>query len=318
MNDNLFFRVRDAYTNISRIVESKYHVNIGRTRFSYSGKYLVDISDRISSRFVNTRVDVYLAEMEVPNAFTFPFREYTSTSLFSMIRNIFVIGPIVDAFWGSLEGTIRSGIQLIARDEPTEFFPSKNQADIHVPRVKCFIAKQLVEMLSQNELDAILIHEVGHNTHVMQQCILYAIATVTFGSWFTAIVNSGEERLSLLCFMMFLNILLIVLNLYMGRKFEIHSDDLAIKMGYGRYLADALRKLNREDAARIESYIKEKKMTPEKEAAFRDRIKKMRENDVHMHPDDRDKYLRIGADRRDLELKRTGQVRDQSHIAGWL
>lgn len=293
--------LRDSYNKIVSNIKNKFSIDISEPKTYENGILLKDISDRVSKRFIGTRVDVYTIDCNEPNAFTMPFMEITTTPFFQKIGKWFLIGPLFIAIFGSLEGMIRSNMQLIKHgQEPIQFDPKNKTANIHIPHVKCFVSNKLLEILNDNEIDAIIMHEVGHNAPVMQLAFLYSLQTTTYGGWFITLIKSFANKTQddvlhsqlLLMFFMFLMLLISILNYYHGKKFEIYADTFAVNMGYAKPLMNALMKMRKWGNNYIDEFIKKQNMNKEQEEKFRETLAQIRKNDVHMQDQERQDFLK--------------------------
>ena len=245
---------------------------------------------------------MYTLVSNEPNAFAVPFRKYTATSFIDYLYMIFPIGPVMATFLMSLESFIRSGFYMISNatiNSEYKFNPHSKVADIGIPYIKCFITTKLLSMITDDEIDAVLMHEIGHNAPVLQLCILSALKTSAYGGMFATLIpaidhNNINNSLAggMFIFFTFLVILLAVIEHYYDKRFEIYADTFAVNMGYGSQLASALRKMNKYGKAAVIQYIKDKHMTEKEEKEYRERLENMRQQDVHMRPEERNKFLK--------------------------
>jgi len=109
-----------------------------------------------------------------------------------------------------------------------------------------YITTGLLKILSDREIDAVLLHEVYHNKdmHVWRNvaaessflylCAFVAATAMFSGvAWPLAVIMFHIMRLSFRC----------IFARFRGRYFEIKSDEFAVKHGYGDELISALKKI---------------------------------------------------------------------------
>ena len=161
-----------------------------------------------------------------------------------------------------------------------EYIPSSNKLSTNIPNVTVFVSTKLVELLGNDEeLIAVIIHEVGKNTSVFKQLIISLISSITFLLYFTVIgahmiykgVNHPDnertpwDRLkgvnqdvvdeynagiyqNFIMYLVGFGILVLIayiVSLYFGRRYNIDADEFVIKCGYGEPLNNAIRKYNK-------------------------------------------------------------------------
>ena len=113
-------------------------------------------------------------------------------------------------------------------------------------RVNFFISSSLVQSLDDKELEAVILHEIGHIKHnhiksnVIQQTIyLSAIAAVLYYAIISDATNIGFMLLLILVFL-----LLMGLSVNVSKKQEDEADLYVAKHGLGDSLISALRKIS--------------------------------------------------------------------------
>ena len=157
-------------------------------------------------------------------------------------------------------GSTRLTNKKINKNSKLIIDPKTNKAQLALKEVSCFIASSEIDLLDENEVVAVLLHEIGHNTMIMQFILsnaLHAFGNISvFGLLFSLIRNymKGNKTdnplsqfttmgIGLLAFY----IVSTIMNLYIGRRQELLADEFAIKMGYGEYLYLAHEKTKNND-----------------------------------------------------------------------
>lgn len=113
-------------------------------------------------------------------------------------------------------------------------------------RVNFFISSSLVKSIDDKELEAVILHEIGHIKYkhnkkavVNQTVYLFAIVAVLYYSIVSDVIN-----LNLLLILIFLFILLMRISLSVSKKQEDQADLYVAKHGLGDSLISALRKIS--------------------------------------------------------------------------
>ena len=109
----------------------------------------------------------------------------------------------------------------------------------------------------QDELKAVLLHEVGHNTMIMLSVldfvtnVLWTMSIGTFlysmfnGEFQREIRDNTNMRINELSFALGITATVsFILSIFLRRRQEVKSDEFAIKCGYGNALSRAIKKLN--------------------------------------------------------------------------
>lgn len=115
------------------------------------------------------------------------------------------------------------------------------------PRV-IMITTGLKKMLTNRELVAVMLHEAWHvkSFHVYKQVFLkWPLLSVAAGAAFMALTAGASIYLAIFLFFIFKRVAEIPYDITVGRRQETKSDSYAVKMGYGKELASALRKLEK-------------------------------------------------------------------------
>ena len=277
-------------------IKNKFKALLGLDLDNTNENYLEEISARITNKFVNTKVDVFSIKLkkgnfDLPNAFTFPNLTSTSGLNFSILRYFLLIGPFIISVFNLFDSIInhREAVKRMI-DNPTATF-TNGKANIAVPRVVCFISEECLKILDNNEVDAVLLHEVGHNTTVLANVIVnlsntvYAAHVLTFFSWllnFKFILRTKDDDMvyTLNIITTVLTFICIFLNIGKFKKMELHADTFAVKMGYGPYLKNAMNKLEDWRKSYNERLYKESEKIEELTNEDREKIeKKMRTED---------------------------------------
>lgn len=276
----------------------------------------------MTSYFTNTKVNVYKINMESPNAFALPLMNYgANPKIVNALFKIPIIGQVFHTLIFSIESIIR-GILLYNKNKniETSFDTINNKATLNIPIVNIFVSDKLLSMLDDKEIIAVLMHEVGHNTVIIQSILLelqnsflYAsLISLGYVSTQAYYDDSYRNTSILLCILV---ILALVLKVCKGKEYEklheLHSDDFAILMGFGKELISALKKLDKyshklfkDEYIKWESSNREDNkvdMTSKKEI---DRLKllekqykeSMAKIDPHLKSNDRIRYINTKID----------------------
>ena len=108
-----------------------------------------------------------------------------------------------------------------------------------------FITKGLTKLLSEKEVDAVILHEVYHNKakHIQKELAVKSPFYFLIG---TVSATAALTALPILGFLMYFistNVLSVSLRRIMGRRQEVNADEYAVKYGYGNELISALNKI---------------------------------------------------------------------------
>ena len=161
--------------------------------FLFNGKHIINdfsrntvISDDMTNIFADTKVIVWVYTSKVLNAFTFPgvsinssfFARLSAIIPTFMIQGLGIFIILISALFESQKylnilKSIPQGTQYLKYD------PINKKYTMAIKEVTVFISSGLIEGLNDNEVKAILLHEVGHNTMIIAN-ILYQILYSTF------------------------------------------------------------------------------------------------------------------------------------------
>ncbi|MFW9871766.1 MAG: M48 family metallopeptidase [Candidatus Thorarchaeota archaeon] len=110
-----------------------------------------------------------------------------------------------------------------------------------------FVTQGLIKMLSQRELEAVLLHEVHHNKNkdtykhmAYKHSFFYLITFLALST------SSFSLPLGILSFIMMTKANNIAYALLIGRKMELKADKFSSKYGYGKDLISAFEKIDKE------------------------------------------------------------------------
>lgn len=112
-----------------------------------------------------------------------------------------------------------------------------------------FITTGLKKFLNPREIDAVLLHEVYHNKglHIYKKLAyeypLFYLAVA--GALTVSAGTGGNLILGFLAFVMITKIAKIPYAISVGRRHERKADEYAVQFGYGKELANALKKLEK-------------------------------------------------------------------------
>ena len=242
---------------ISDYVGTIFGTSLLQTKSTYNAK----LSNKMTNLFTNTRVTVYEYNTKLPNAFTIPgsielndktlklleflglipiFGQFVSNMLVILIAYICPTSKLID-------------IKLNKKIDNNTLIYNKSTGKFTISLDECtvFIGSSLIDLMdNENEIIAILLHEMGHNTQIFESFIVnmgkLTLGGYTFKSIIENALNNDEEDnleknnlLKLVIIVISINFILSLIS----RRQEIRSDEFAIKMGYGDYLHSALSKL---------------------------------------------------------------------------
>mgnify|MGYP000929171782 CR=1 FL=1 len=218
------------------------------------------LTNTMTALFSNTKVQVFVYKSDKPNAFTFPgepvlgpykqtmwIAGVTAARLNPLILVIFLVLMNVE----KLKNALLHGAFLIHFNESTK------KIDISTRNVTCYVASSLIDMMAEDELKAVLLHEVGHNTMIMLSVldfvtnVLWTMSIGTFlysmfnGEFQREIRDNTNMRINELSFALGITATVsFILSIFLRRRQEVKSDEFAIKCGYGNALSRAIKKLN--------------------------------------------------------------------------
>ena len=229
-----------------------------------------EISKTMTNMFTNTTIHVYTWRSKTPNAFTAPtflvsadIFKYIYTGVNFLPFNIGkFLANIVINFMNAIMyfRKFMYGINYEQANSLT-YNPKNKKFTITVPYITCYISTGLIELLDNNdEVIAVLLHEVGHNTQIflsiMDSILKVSIAGLTidiilaalFENKVDVILEKLFKRLPFLnnSVLMLITLLIVLtyINNYFRKRNEIYADEFAIKCGYGEAISSAITKLH--------------------------------------------------------------------------
>lgn len=239
-------------------------------------KHNIKLSDKITNIFTSTKVNVIEIYSNEIKAWTIPgSAEMTKVWKYENIMSIPFYGPT----WSVLMTTIerfKNGFNFEQYNNKELYFnPTTKKLTSSVPEATVFVTSRMVEMMSEDEITAILIHEVGKNTSCAIDAFVAAIkwalnilalvylypgfiskigGTVTkilpppntdnkllnygYGATLTAIVGFAA-----IFFFALLAFCIRYIPAYLVRRVEIDADEFVVKCGYGEASLSALKKI---------------------------------------------------------------------------
>ena len=249
--NEIFFGMRPAISNI----EQDYN-----------------LSRDMSNLFVDTNVNVFVYNSKILNAFTFPGAPQLGrfVNIIWLQQYLGKFGVIISNIIGIIVA-VSIGIKLfgagLTSTHSLEYNSSLNKMKMPIKDVTVYISSGLIESLNNNEIKAVLLHEVGHNTMIVAS-IISNIITISIGGfnilWLIKYIydnhdyvkdNSDDLNLTLqssygsfyietLAQLVFIVIICQFISQWGRRRQEVYADEFAIKMGFGSYLESAMVKMN--------------------------------------------------------------------------
>ena len=231
---------------LSRILFNGMPININLCELNNK------ISSDITNLFTNTKIDVYVYDSKIPNAFTIPGANIEADTMrvpaLWQYFTIFIpiLGPFILLIWLAVVNCkrIMTSFSSGYKDNLLSYDDLSNKFTIPIQGISIFISSAIIEGMNDDEIKAILLHEIGHNTQVsiniINQIFSMSFAGATVGS-IIYIGNNNEKNLYMPFIIIFMVGFFIIK--YLSRKQEVYSDEFAIKTGYGEALNSALTKL---------------------------------------------------------------------------
>lgn len=245
--------------------------------------------------FVDTNVDVYMYTSTQINAYTLPGSYLTAKPLLLKLQEaltggpirilltpiLMILGPIINL--GLMISTLigftlividqiaNIGINAFKNGNPWKFSYDKstNKVKLNISNITIYVTSNLLKLMdNDNEVKAVLLHEVGHNLNHTYSIInrllgLGVLSSFTIYMYRSIVLKEkpfiekyiegkGEEglkeKLALFCLVLLMQIVIFLMQIILNfpRRFdETYADEMAIKMGYGRELESALLKMMR-------------------------------------------------------------------------
>lgn len=240
--------------------------------------------------FTNTEVKVYTYHSKIINAYTIAGDPYLAhpilLKLYSILGRFFPASftyIALDVFDKIVKLKTVTEQYQYNKDYKIIYDPKTKKIDTRVPLITINVSSSLIEYIdNEEEIKAILLHEVGHNTQVMTNVldelfsksvirivkgvtlytlIFWCIGTIYGSNSFTEYVNKLKDgmvnmhnnllntkensyNLQILASVILIAFVATVAITYLRRRQEIYSDEFAIKCGYGKELERAIKKLN--------------------------------------------------------------------------
>ena len=112
-----------------------------------------------------------------------------------------------------------------------------------------FISTTLLEKLTKREIEAIILHEIGHvkNNHVLKGLILKLASLILVTFMVYVYMIEGSINILILLLVIVLFVLIMGMNLHEIRKHEDEADLFVNSKGYGKDLISALKKIDIEN-----------------------------------------------------------------------
>ena len=268
---NVLFKLRDQIGSLISSIRTALTSLFGNHILFQKVVYSEELSDFISNEFVDTKVNVYSYNSMTVNAFTMPGNNITSSPLIMRIQELitglqrnqllavfirpisgfFVMGTVFFSFFVQtillLEQIFNIGINTFKRGNPWKirYDPISKKMKLNISEVTIYITTSLIKMLdNDDELKAVLLHEVGHNLNHLYSIINRLLAIGLFSGALLLLTKFKELIITY-------NILIIAsliigtcfIIFFMNRKHdEEYADEFAIKAGYGKALERGLIK----------------------------------------------------------------------------
>ena len=278
-NNKMLARVRSFLTTVTDSINAFF---FGTTApVASATTYNTTISNKMTSLFTNTRINVYVYDSKVPNAFAMPgvaVRNPYVIKLYSSIHFIPVIGGVLSKIFMLFLDIMKVGTLLTAdgANGRLDYDPNTGKFTMSLKEVTIYIASSAIVLLeNDDEVIAFLLHEVGHNTMILLN-ILSEFSHVTLGGFtlgalfnrlylayqypgydpywqnnddntiassLRSIATDGSD-FALLKIILVCYAISYALS-YLSRRQEVYADEFAIKCGYGEQLEKAIKKLHK-------------------------------------------------------------------------
>ena len=257
----------------------------------------------MSDLFEDTTVTVIEYKSKSTNAYTAPgnfyiFRNKYMKKTYDLMNAIiplkFMTIPVIISGYIFLAGLIQKTKEMYQEDYKVLYNPVTKKFKLPFKNATVFISSSFKDILDNNEdeIKAILLHELGHNLQTVQAylhniinnlskvvigsysmtyLIMWAYKyfinhkelTGTYDKWYywnktpkdyetqtiTDIQNIKDNSNNINVFyfliakLILLSLLASIITTYIRRNMEIQADEMAIKLGYGKFLYSALDKL---------------------------------------------------------------------------
>lgn len=217
------------------------------------------LSDHMTNLFTGTKINIYIYDSKIPNAFTFP----GAPEMKPVIHKILNFCSFFSVFGTLVSRWIIIGIDIISfknyllhtkgNNELLIYHPESDKFETSLEEVTAYISSSIIELFEDREITAILLHEIGHNTKILLTILTDAANLTVSGLTIGGIVNAfrmkketayEENNIShSLLYIILLAFTITFIVKYLRRRNEIHADEFAIKCGYGKESASAHEKI---------------------------------------------------------------------------
>jgi len=112
-----------------------------------------------------------------------------------------------------------------------------------------FVSTSLIEALNEKELEAVILHEIGHikNNHFTKILVSRAFLFLSLSIILYYTIAFNKMNVFVLFGLVFAFILAMGINLKGSKKYEDEADLYVNSKGYGKYLISALKKVSLDD-----------------------------------------------------------------------
>ena len=158
----------------------------------------------------------------------------------SELEKVFKLNKPLTKRINNILGTTKWIVHLVRDPNPTAFSLGKGK---HV-----FITTGLQKMLTQREVDAVLLHEVYHSKslHTYKNLAYkYPLFYLIVAAAVSLPLTGGLPILGVLAFTLMMKVHGIPYEITLGRRHERKADEFAVKLGYGSELISALKKVEK-------------------------------------------------------------------------
>lgn len=195
----------------------------------------------MTNLFADTKVKVYVMpnSKNVFNAFTIPGEQPTMADLKK--TEIFLISLISSAFKNYQKYKTQADLTKL------EYIPETGKLRMGIKNVTLFVTGGMIDKLSYDEIIAICLHEVGHNTRLglasLEQFFLIPEEIERLLFFPLLLVEYHNPSIRILGNLILISLISLYISCYFRLKSEVYADEFAIKCGYGDALASGLNKL---------------------------------------------------------------------------
>ena len=261
MFSTIFLKLKGLWATFIDFLEYTDYSNYAShgVRVMYPNK---DLQKKMTNLFKKTKVNVFVYESKFLNAFTYPGVVKMFSPLMSRLQYILTKIPVIGNYFSSFFGifflleanqrlnksTLDKKQRRINRNSKLIIDPTTKKAELSIDEATVYVSSSLIDSFTEDEIIAVLLHEVGHNTMIQQgilQDILYSVRGSALITLLFQLVKyyMNIEKTNPLSPMLTWTIGTIVMwfiiefsLLYVNRRHEVLADEFAIKMGYGEAL----------------------------------------------------------------------------------